>query len=142
MADREVVIHSAWRPFYESTGIPAAVRAGEALYLTGHAGEDAEGEFADDVETQVRAAFRNVADTLHAAGADWSDVLHVTSYHVGVRQQVPIMLDVAAEFLERPFPAWMAVGVAELLDEGAIIDMTCVAVVGGTAAQDGAREGA
>jgi hypothetical protein len=36
---REVFIPSVWRAFYEETGIPAAVKSGRHLYVTGHTGE-------------------------------------------------------------------------------------------------------
>ena len=35
---REAFIPSVWRAFYEETGVPAAVRNGRTLYVTGHTG--------------------------------------------------------------------------------------------------------
>ena len=35
---------------------------------------------------------------------------------------------IAAEFLAEPFPAWTAVGVTELIDPEAVIEISCVAV--------------
>ena len=46
----------------------------------------------------------------------------MTSYHVGFRDQAPVMLAVAAEFLTTPYPAWTAVGVTELIDPEAVIE--------------------
>ena len=62
----------------------------------------------------MRGTFRNIELTLAAAGLGWQDVVAMNSYHVGFREQAPILLAVAAEFLAKPFPAWTAVGVAEL----------------------------
>jgi enamine deaminase RidA (YjgF/YER057c/UK114 family) len=39
-----------------------------------------------------------------------------------------VLLAVAAEFLQDPFPAWTAVGVTELIDPEAVIEISCVAV--------------
>ena len=128
-SEREAFIPSAWRPFYEASRVPAAVRAGRALHVTGHTGETAEGVFPDDVEAQLRGTFRNIALTLAEAGVDWAHVVELTSYHVGLRGQVPVLLAVAAEFLKEPYPAWTAVGVTELFDSEAVIEISCVAIV-------------
>lgn len=40
-----------------------------------------------------------------------------------------MLLAVAAEFLTEPYPAWTAVGVTELFDSEAVIEISCVAVV-------------
>jgi enamine deaminase RidA (YjgF/YER057c/UK114 family) len=124
---REAFIPPVWRPFYEDTGVPAAVRSGRTLYVTGHTGESADGVFPADVEAQIRGTFRNVALTLAEAGLGWQDVVTLNSYHVGFREQVSVLLAVAAEFLTKPFPAWTAVGVTELIDPDAVIEISCVA---------------
>ena len=126
---RKAFIPSVWRAFYEETGVPAAVKSGGNLYVTGHTGESAGGVFPADVEAQVRGTFRNIELTLVEAGLDWQDVVALNSYHVGFREQVPVLLAVAAEFLAEPFPAWTAVGVTELIDPEAVIEISCVAVV-------------
>jgi len=83
----------------------------------------------DDVEAQARGTFRNIALTLAEAGVDWAHVVELASCHVGLRGQVDVLLAVAAEFLEEPYPAWTAVGVSELFDPGAVIEISCVALI-------------
>lgn len=118
-----------WADFYEATHIPAAVSVDGTLRLTGHTGEEADGVFSPDPEMQIRQAFRNIGLTLAETGADWSDVVEINSYHVGLLNQSEAVLMVAAEFLEDPYPAWTAVGVTELLLPEALIEISCVAVV-------------
>jgi len=60
---REVVVPPVWRPFYEQTSIPAAVRVGDALRVTGHTGDNADGVYPEDVEDQTRQTFSNIAVT-------------------------------------------------------------------------------
>ena len=36
---REVIVPAVWADFYEETRIPAAVRVGDTLRVTGHTGE-------------------------------------------------------------------------------------------------------
>ena len=125
---REGIVPSVWAAFYTETHIPAAVRVGDTLHVTGHTGESAEGVFPSDPEAQVRGTFANIALTLAKAGSGWSDVVALTTYHIGLRGQTALVLKVAGDFLDEPYPAWTAVGVTELWPPEAVIEMSCVAV--------------
>ena len=126
---REPIFSPIMASFTAETGIPAAVRTGDTVYVTGHTGEDEDLTFSPDPEHQIRRAFLNVAETLAQAGGDWSDVVSIVSYHVGLRAQADSLLEVSREFLAEPAPAWSAVGVTELWDEGAVVEISCVAVI-------------
>jgi enamine deaminase RidA (YjgF/YER057c/UK114 family) len=126
---RRAIVPAVWTDFYEETHIPAAVQVGETLRVTGHTGETDDGVFSDDAEDQIRQVFRNITSTLAEAGASWSDVVEINSYHVGLVNQAEAVFTVAAEFLEDPYPAWTAVGVTELILPEALVEISCVAVV-------------
>jgi enamine deaminase RidA (YjgF/YER057c/UK114 family) len=126
---RQAIVPEVWADFYQETHIPAAVRVGGTLRVTGHTGETADGAFSADPEMQIRQVFRNIELTLAEAGVRWSDVVEINSYHVGLLDQAEALLRVAAEFLEAPFPAWTAVGVTELILREALVEISCVAVV-------------
>ena len=128
---RRAIVSPIWAQFFEDTSVPAAIRDGDTLYVTGHTGEDDDLTFAPDAEHQIRRTFMNIAQTLAEAGTDWSDVVEIVSYHVGLQSQGEVLLAVASEFLAKPFPAWTAVGVTELWDEGSVVEISCVAIVGG-----------
>jgi enamine deaminase RidA (YjgF/YER057c/UK114 family) len=70
----------------------------------------------------------HIAVTLAEAGAAWSDVVEINSYHVGMLNQADAVLRIAAEFLDDPSPAWTAVGVTELILPEALVEISCVAV--------------
>jgi enamine deaminase RidA (YjgF/YER057c/UK114 family) len=118
-----------WSAFYEETSIPAAVFGGGTWRLTGHAGETADGIFSTDAESQIRQVFHNIGLTLAEAGVQWSDVVEINSFHVGLAMQAEALLRVAAQFLDDPYPAWTAVGVTELIIPEALVEISCVAVV-------------
>jgi len=120
-------VPAVWVDFYAETGIPAAVKVGTTLRLTGHTGETADGIFPSDPQEQVRQTFRDIALTLAEAGAAWPDVVEINSYRVGSHAGVQILLGVAAEFLQVPFPAWTDVGVTELYVPEALVEIRCVA---------------
>ena len=126
---RQAIVPAVWADFYAETHIPAAVRAGDTLRVTGHTGETVDGVFSGDIEEQIRQTFRNIAFTLAETGASWSDVVEINSYHVGLLNQAESVLKVAAEFLEDPYPAWTAVGVTELILPEAVVEISCVAIV-------------
>ena len=65
----EIVLPPDWQPFCAATRIPAAVRAGRTVYLSGHAGEGDGGAAPEGLERQVRDTFRTMEGTLRAAGA-------------------------------------------------------------------------
>jgi enamine deaminase RidA (YjgF/YER057c/UK114 family) len=129
MGKRTAIVSPTWAPFYAETRIPAAVRLDDQVHLSGHTGEDPDGRFPSGLEDQIRGTFRNLAETLTEAGATWSDVVSLTSYHVGLRGNEEVVLLVAGEFLEAPYPAWTALGVTELWPPEALIEISCVAVV-------------
>jgi enamine deaminase RidA (YjgF/YER057c/UK114 family) len=130
-AKRDVIVPAVWADFYQETHIPAAVRVGDMLRLTGHTGETADGAFSADPETQIRQAFVNIALTLAEAGATWADVVEINSYRVGLQAHADTLLRVAAEFLDDPYPAWTDIGVTELFLADAVIEIRCVAVMPG-----------
>ena len=131
MPSRRAVVSEGTTAFYEATGIPAAViePSGQRVYVTGQTGDRADGSFADDPREQIRQTFRNVGGALAAAGVGWSEVVELTSYHVGFRAQIDYLVDIAQEFLSKPLPAWTAVGVVELFEEPAVVELSCIAVV-------------
>lgn len=124
------VVPPDWAAFYDETRVPAAIRVADTLHVTGTTGETADMTFPEDPEVQIRQTFANVAATLSEAGAAWSDVVSMTTYHVGLRHQQGPLLRVAAEFLlAAPYPAWTAVGVTELWSPGAIVEIACIALL-------------
>jgi enamine deaminase RidA (YjgF/YER057c/UK114 family) len=128
-AGRVAVGPSHWSDFYEETRVPAAIRAGDTVQVTGHTGEGADGVFPAGVEEQIRGTFANLGETLAAAGVGWPHVVSLTSYHVGLQRQLAALLQVAAEIFDEPLPAWTAVGVTELIVPEALVEISCVAVV-------------
>ncbi len=125
---RTAIVPPSWADFYAETHIPAAVRDGQTIRATGHTCETIDHTFAADIGQQIRDTFASIAETLAASGASWADVVEINSYHVGLRDQAELMTEIAGEFLADPYPAWTAVGVTELYDVDALIEISVVAV--------------
>ncbi len=67
--------------------------------------------------------------SLTEAGLTFSDVVEMTTYHVGIRSQLEDFRRIKDEFLAEPYPAWTAIGVSELAVEGALIEIRVTARV-------------
>ena len=125
---RDAVIPASWSEFYAATGIPAAVRYGDVLRLTGHTGDRSDGTFSNDPEAQTRQTFQNVALTLSEAGLQWSDVVESQRTESASVRRPTLFFVLPLKFLDVPYPAWTDVGITELFEPDARFEMSCVAV--------------
>lgn len=125
--DRETFTQPEWLETHDELHLAPALRVGNDLYLSGHTGEPGH-----DPETQIREAFEDATRSLALAGATWSDVVAVTSYHVGLREHLDAIVRVHNEFVTTPpYPTWTGVGVTELAN-GSIIEVVLVARMPGS----------
>jgi enamine deaminase RidA (YjgF/YER057c/UK114 family) len=125
----EPVVPAGKEPAYDRMRFSPALRVGGALHVSGHVGRAPDGSISADPATQFEHAFSNVAHTLAAAGASWADVVEMTTYHVGLRDHLETFAAVRDRFVVEPYPAWTAVGVAELLAPGALVEIRAIAAV-------------
>lgn len=79
-------------------------------------------------EAQFAVAFETLRAILREGGADLCDVVEITSYHVGIATHMEPFMRVWARYLAEPYPAWTAVGVAELIVPGGLVELRAVAV--------------
>ena len=78
----------------------------------------------------MRQAYVEVGQVLEAAGASWDDVVSMNTYHVEFRRDIDVMVEVHREFVTRePFPAWTAVGVNQLYEPEAIVEIAVTGVI-------------
>lgn len=98
---------------------------GRRVYVSGMVGRDEQFDpVGDDTETQARQAFANVETILEAAGCGLGDVSTVTSYLVDAQRRYPAYECVWKDvFDSEPYPCHTAVGVAELVREGFVIEI-------------------
>lgn len=80
-----------------------------------------------DPEAQFATAFEALRAILQAAGAELSDVVEITTYHVDMSRHMATFMAVKDRYLPPPFPAWTAIGVAELIVPGGLMEIRAVA---------------
>ena len=110
-----------------------AVRAGNLLFISGTTATDERGEIVGrgDIVAQTQHIYRKFGQLLAAAGASLHDIVETTEY-ITTTESYRGTADVRRElFGGPPYPAATGVVVAGLLREGALIEISAVAVLPG-----------
>ena len=123
----EAIVTEAMRPFYEALHFAPAVKQGDRIYCSGMLGLGSNGAPITDPEAQFTRVFEGIREVLEMAGATYADVLDVTSYHVDLSKHLQTFAKVKERYVPAPYPAWTAVGVAELALPGALVEMKVTA---------------
>jgi enamine deaminase RidA (YjgF/YER057c/UK114 family) len=105
-----------------------AFRVGDTVYISGVIGRGSDGSVPEAAADEFDAAFRHLGDVLAAAGATFTDIVDLTTFHVGLATLGEFMA-VKARYIAEPFPAWTAVGVSGLTTPGARAEVKAVAVI-------------
>jgi enamine deaminase RidA (YjgF/YER057c/UK114 family) len=113
------------RAFQEQLGYADAVIAGDLIFLSGIVAGQAPGE--TGLEPAFERVFRQIGRILERAGAGYSDIVEMTSYHTDVVGQVEAMSAVQRRHLGSPPPAWTAIQVARLLPDNGLAEIRIVA---------------
>jgi reactive intermediate/imine deaminase len=102
-----------------------AIRAGNALYLSGQIGLDpATGQLQEGVEAQIRQAFTNLQAVAEAAGASLDQAVKLTLFLTDLSHFAKVN-EIMATFFGEPYPARSTVGVASL-PKGALFEADAI----------------
>lgn len=104
-----------------------AVRSSGLVLMSGVTGVSPDGAFATDPAAQFRQAFEYLGQCLAAAGLGFGQLVEITTYHVGLCEHLAAFRAVKDEYLSRPYPAWSAIGVSELITPGALVEIRGIA---------------
>jgi enamine deaminase RidA (YjgF/YER057c/UK114 family) len=135
-----VVNPASMKNLYDNFHFAAAARAGDLLVCSGQIGTGPDGRAIEDPAAQFAAAFDNVKAVLAEAGLDFSDVVEITTFHVGLRQHLGTFLQVKDAFMPPAYTAWTAIGVSELAIPGALVEIRATALLRKPAARAGAAK--
>ncbi|MGO4329525.1 RidA family protein [Cupriavidus sp. 2TAF22] len=128
MTDRDVLVPPTLQPIIERAGYAPALKVGSTVYCAGQVGRTADLEVIADPEAQFLACWENLRVLLEAAGCTFEDVVDMTTYHVQMRQHMPLFREVKNQVFPRGTCAWTAIGVSELAHPGLLVEIKCVAV--------------
>ena len=130
MPTKEVVIPTGQEDYYEHYHFAPAIKDGNRLYCSGVIGVGSDGKPAADPEAQFACAFDTLKSVLIAAGVGFDHVIEMTTFHVGLQQHLATFMKVKDRYINRPFPAWTAIGITELAFPGALVEIKVIARLG------------
>jgi enamine deaminase RidA (YjgF/YER057c/UK114 family) len=133
MRSSDLVIPASMRPMYDRFHFAPAVRAGGLLLASGQIGIGPDGRAPADPSAQFTLAFEAVREILAEAKLDFSDVVEMTTFHVGLREHLGAFVAVKDRYLPEPFSAWTAIGVSELAFPGGLAEVRVTAALRGGA---------
>lgn len=125
----ERIIPASQQAMYDNFHFAPGIRTGDLLIMSGQVGMDASGKCPDDVTEQFRLAFENIEAVLEEAGGALTDIVEMTSYHIGMREHLREFIAVKDELISEPYPAWTAIGCTELAMPGAVVEIRAQAVL-------------
>lgn len=128
-AREAITAGTAWPARY--TYVPA-LRVGTLVFISGTTGTDDDNRIVapGDIVAQTRQIFRKFERLLNAAGGSCADIVQTVDY-ITTTENYKATAAVRREFLRGAQPTATGVLVAGLLREGAVIEISAVAVLEG-----------
>lgn len=105
---------------------------GRLLHIAGQTGHDADGTISGDLTDQFGAACRAVATVIEAAGGKPSDLVSMTIFCSDMDAYRASLGPVGAAYRDvfgKHYPPMALIGIDELFDPAAVVELVCVAVV-------------
>jgi len=105
-----------------------AVRVDNVVYFAGQIGFDPKTmQIVDGIDAQIRRVFDNLRAVAEAAGGSLNEVVRFTVYLTDLGHFAKVN-EIMATYLQEPYPARAAVGVASL-PRGALVEIDAIMVV-------------
>jgi enamine deaminase RidA (YjgF/YER057c/UK114 family) len=124
MTERKDIIPEGLERQYEKLQFAPAVRVGDTIHVSGVIGTREDGSVDDDPAGQFAQAFTNLAHVLNAAGCTAADVVEMTTFHVGLQQNMRAFMAAKRTAMPGPpHPAWTAIGIVELAIPGGLVEI-------------------
>ena len=111
----------------ESYGLCEAKVASGLLFCSGQIGVEADGTVPADRSRQFALAFDALAEVLARHGSKASDIVDLTTFHVGFPNHMDAFMAAKASFMNGAICCWTAVGVAALGYPGSLVEIKAVA---------------
>ncbi len=127
MKSSAVVNPPSMKSLYDNFHFAAAARSSDLLVCSGQLGIGPDGRAIAEPAAQFAAAFAGVGAVLKEAGLDFSDVIEITTFHVGLREHLATFMKAKDAAMAAPYSAWTAIGVSELAFPGAIVEIRATA---------------
>jgi enamine deaminase RidA (YjgF/YER057c/UK114 family) len=124
---RKVIVTSEFANYPRDWHFSPGLDTGDFVFFSGITGILPDLSIAADPETQFREAFRILQANLVQAGLEVRNIVEITTYHVGLNRHLSAFTKVKDGFIAEPYPAWTAIGVSELITDGALVEIRAIA---------------
>ncbi len=125
---------------FDPESLPAAVgfsygslaAPGRLLHIAGITGHHVDGSLAEDLVDQFSTACRSVAEIISEAGGEVTDLVSMIIYTTDVesyRNSLGPLGERYRAVFGRHYPPMALLGIEELFDPEALVELVCVAVV-------------
>lgn len=106
---------------------------GNTLYIAGQTGHHEDSTLDPGLVDQFAQACRSVVGVIAAAGGEPTDLVSMTIYTTdlqGYRESLEPIGAAYREVFGKHYPPMALIGVSELFDPEALVELVCVAVIG------------
>ena len=124
---KKPIVPPAFAHYPEEWHFSPLIESGEFIFVSGVTSCRLDNTVSADPETQFRDAFTFMGLHLAVAGLTFDDIVEMTTYHVDLRRHLGAFMKVKDAFVFAPYPAWTAIGITELMTEGALIEIRVIA---------------
>lgn len=115
--DATPIIPDGWAGIYEQYGFSPALKIDDTIHVSGIIVRlRGEGTYEQRYANGLRATFKVVEAMLAEGGATLDDIIEMTSFHTDLQRQLTTILSVRKQLMNKPHPAWTAVGTTALAD--------------------------
>lgn len=126
-SEHKVIYPVGASSYYHDWKFSPAVESQGIIFVSGCTGTMDNGAVPEGITAQTRQAFSRIKMCLDEAGVGFSDIVEMTTYHVGLNNHLDEFRAAKDEFIIPPYPAWTAIGVSELASSGALVEIRVIA---------------
>ena len=121
------IVRDSGKFLYDNFHFSEAVESDGLLLCSGIIGTGQDGKVPEDIREEFDNVWSGVISLLKEAGADASQIVEYTSYHVGLQANMAAFMEIRDKYLGEPWPAWTAIGITELAVPGAHVEIRVTA---------------
>ncbi len=125
--NQKVIHPSTAEGYYTEWRFSPAIECRGFIFVSGCTGKMEDGTVPNGIAAQTEQAFRKIKKSLDEAGVTFSDIVEMTTYHVGLSDHLDEFKATKDKFIGDPYPAWTAIGVTELASAGALVEIRVIA---------------
>jgi enamine deaminase RidA (YjgF/YER057c/UK114 family) len=101
---------------------------GRMIFISGQAGASADGKLPEDFTSQATNTFENLGRCLHAAGANFNDIVKINYYLTDI-SNITELRRIRAKYLNQSAPPASTIVQTVLGEKGTLLEAEAIAVV-------------